>query len=202
MINKCTRGSNWKRLWQPLIFDRSFQFKRNFSKSVVGITTFYAIFGALGFLAFGEATQQIITLNLPHTTGFDFALMVKLCLCFSLFFSYPLMLHPLSCIFDDKVAQCMPPLIAKFVLRLLLVSTTGLVIVLLPNFADLLEILGSICCTILAFIIPALAHLKLFRGEMSKKEVVCDLILVLVGGLTVVAGCLDTYRKLTKTSLA
>ena len=46
-------------------------------------------------------TQQIITLNLPHgKTSFDFAALVKICLGVSFFFTYPLMLFPVTHLID------------------------------------------------------------------------------------------------------
>ena len=48
-------------------------------------------------------------------------------------------------------------------LRLLLVGTSGLVVVMIPNFANLMAIIGGTCCTLLAFILPGLFHMRLRR---------------------------------------
>lgn len=39
--------------------------------------------------SFGAETREIITLNLPHGDGFNAAMLVKICLCFALLFTYP-----------------------------------------------------------------------------------------------------------------
>ena len=75
----------------------------------------------------GPETNEIITLNLPSDGGFNFAILVKICLCFrcpfssfstflpsvkhkkilslifSLFFTYPIMLFPVTSILEKKL---------------------------------------------------------------------------------------------------
>ena len=57
------------------------------------MTALYILFGVCGYLSFGVDTQGIITLNLPAG---PMPLTVKGCLCFSLFFTYPVMLFPVG----------------------------------------------------------------------------------------------------------
>ena len=61
--------------------------------SITAMSSLYILFGVCGYLSFGPETHSIITLNLP--VG-PMPLMVKGCLCFSLFFTYPIMLFPVS----------------------------------------------------------------------------------------------------------
>ena len=63
-------------------------------------------FGASGYLSFGPETKDIITLNLSSegSNFIDFALLVKLFLCISLFFSYPIMLFPVTRMLQRKYA--------------------------------------------------------------------------------------------------
>ena len=63
------------------------------------------MFGIAGYLSFGPDTKEIITLNLEPEGGIDFALIVKVCLCFSLFFTYPVMMFPVTKIITPKVQQ-------------------------------------------------------------------------------------------------
>ena len=41
-------------------------------------------------------------MNLPRTGGLDFAMLVKSCLCFSLFFTYPVMMFPILQLIDSR----------------------------------------------------------------------------------------------------
>ena len=78
------------------------QFRSYFVKTIIAITTLYITFGVAGYLSYGRnmkenmkcgevgssldfpgpETNQIITLNLPSEGGFNFAILVKVCLCF------------------------------------------------------------------------------------------------------------------------
>jgi proton-coupled amino acid transporter len=79
-----------------LPLENSMRHKHNFGplfvSTVVIITCIYATFGICGYLAFGNATQDVITMNFD--AGSTVATTVQLCLCVGLFFTYPLMLFP------------------------------------------------------------------------------------------------------------
>lgn len=79
-----------------LPLENSMQTKAHFTPilvaTVVIITTIYATFGICGYLAFGDATQDVITLNIEGHGSL--ATTVKLLLCLALFFTYPVMLFP------------------------------------------------------------------------------------------------------------
>ncbi len=49
-------------------------------------------------------------------------------------------------------------------LRLFMVILTGVVVLAVPNFANLMALVGATCCTMIAFVLPGIFHLKLFRG--------------------------------------
>ena len=80
-------------------------FKRLFVQTLVFVTIIYVAFGTSGYLSFGPDTKQIITLNLEPAGGIDFAIIVKMCLCFSLFFTYPVMMFPVTKIITPKIQQ-------------------------------------------------------------------------------------------------
>ena len=56
------------------------------STALALITALYVAFGLSGYVSFGEHTEKIITLNMPPGS---FPLLIKSCLCFSLYFTYP-----------------------------------------------------------------------------------------------------------------
>jgi len=47
-------------------------------------------------------------------------------------------------------------------LRSLMVIMTGLIVLVIPSFSTLMALVGATCCSLLAFIMPALFHLKIF----------------------------------------
>ena len=55
----------------------------------------------------------------------------------------------------------LPPLL-QTILRIVLILISVLVVLIIPNFSILMALVGSGCCTLLAFILPAVFHWKLF----------------------------------------
>jgi len=167
-------------LEQSLAPDLRSKFRDYFVTTIVAITTLYITFGAAGYLSYGPETKDIITLNLPNDNGFNFAILVKICLCISLFFTYPIMLFPVFSILEKKMSISSSTVLAKFV-RLSIVLLTGLIVLKVPNFGQLMALVGASCCTLLAFIMPALCHLVLFRKEADKSSKTLDYTLVVLG---------------------
>ena len=171
----------------------------------------------LSWQSFGPETQSIITLNLPAGV---FPFVVKGCLCFSLYFTYPgklgslkfstcalspersilsasytlvivfhtVMMFPVSKILERMFCSApdngnyiigvrkslslsspllsfilLLPLSLQTALRIGLVILSGLIVVVIPNFSTLMALIGSSCCTLLAFILPGIFHYVLFR---------------------------------------
>ena len=160
----------------------------------MAITTLYITFGAAGYLSYGPETRDIITLNLPNEGGFNFAVLVKVCLCISLFFTYPIMLFPVFSILEKKMSISPSTVLAKFI-RLSLFLVTGVIVLRVPNFGQLMALVGASCCTLLAFIMPALCHLVLFRKEENKGAKLLDYTLVVLGVSGAVIGTWDAAFK-------
>jgi len=166
------------------------QFKSYFVKTILGITTLYITFGVAGYLSYGPETMEIITLNLPTSGGLNFAILVKICLCFSLFFTYPIMLFPVTSILEKKLEITSGSMAAKM-LRLLIVILTGFVVLKVPNFGQLMALVGASCCTLLAYIMPALCHLVLFRRDTDESGKMLDYTLLVLGVSGAIIGISD-----------
>ena len=52
-------------------------------------------------------------------------------------------------------------------LRFCLVVLTGFVVLAVPNFANLMALVGASCCTLLAFILPGIFHMNVFKGYIA-----------------------------------
>ncbi|KAI8797884.1 amino acid transporter ANTL1 [Biomphalaria glabrata] len=172
------------------------QFNKYFISTLVGITVLYITFGICGYLSFGPDTNQIITLNLPHGDGFSFAAVVKSCMCFALFLTYPVMMFPVMKILEHYFIIDADRAIWKGnVLRGLVVLVTGVVVIMIPNFADLMAVVGASCCTLTVFILPAAFHLKLHKGLLTKKQMVLDWFIICVGIAGAIFGLWDAIRR-------
>ncbi|XP_075240567.1 uncharacterized protein LOC142336005 [Convolutriloba macropyga] len=207
-------------------------FKGIFKLVMCIVTTLYIVFGAAGYLSFGRETQPIITLNLPDSL---FPHLVKVCLCFSLVFTYPMMMFPVVQLLESKflpeysslsnstssptsstdtsdnlrnpqlTTQQLGSLkysnaTSKYMpgnmLRCGLVCVTGLIVVAIPNFSVLMALVGSTCCTLLAFILPAVFHLYLFQDESSVSQLTLDYVLIFIGVLGALMGTWDAICRL------
>ncbi|RXG57090.1 Amino acid transporter ANT1, partial [Armadillidium vulgare] len=138
-------------------------FRPIFISTMIALTVLYITFGSSGYLSFGPHTQQIITLNLPHgKTSFDFAAIVKICLGVSFFFTYPMMLFPVTHLIDKTFGFQNDKMKGNLV-RLVIVLLTGIIVSAIPSFAVLASLIGATCCTLLAFIMPAAFHIAIFK---------------------------------------
>lgn len=173
-------------------------FRSSFVWTIIGVTSLYITFGVSGYLSYGAETKDIITLNLPSGSGVDFAMMVKSCLCFSLFFTYPIMMFPVNALLEERCQHLLTSkLITATLIRVLLVSSTGFIVIVVPRFADLMALVGASCCTILAFILPGTCHMILFASSLSKRDHVMDYVLIVTGVIGAVIGTLDALANIT-----
>ncbi|CAG5134824.1 unnamed protein product [Candidula unifasciata] len=160
------------------------KFSKYFILTMVFVTLLYISFGVCGYMSFGPDTSQIITLNLPKSSGFGFSLVVKSCLCLALFFTYPVMMFPVMKILEHYFIPDAGNTAWKGnILRGLVVLLTGMIVILVPNFADLMALVGACCCTLLSFILPGFFHMRLFKGNMHLKQLMFDWLLITVGVL-------------------
>lgn len=145
------------------------------------ISLLYGAFGALGYFAFGEETQGIITTNLGQGM---ISILVQLGLCINLFFTFPLMMNPVYEVVERRLCG------NKYCLwlRWFLVLGVSLVALLVPNFADFLSLLGSSICVILSFVMPAMFHYLIFKDDLGWKCLVWDGAIVIFGIAVAVTG--------------
>lgn len=64
---------------------------------------------------------------------------------------------------DHSFLGSVPPHLQNFI-RLVMVLTTAMVVIVIPSFTTLMALVGATCCTLLAFILPGIFHLKIFEG--------------------------------------
>lgn len=150
------------------------KFGGTLAMSMAFIAVMYGLFGAMGYLAFGASTRDIITTNLG--AGW-LSVAVQLGLCINLFFTMPVMMNPVY-----EVAERL--LYGKryaWWLRWLLVVFVGLMAMLVPNFADFLSLVGSSVCVLLGFVLPAAFHLKVLGAEIGWPALIGDAAVIVVG---------------------
>ncbi|XP_078496034.1 LOW QUALITY PROTEIN: uncharacterized protein LOC100183303 [Ciona intestinalis] len=168
-------------------------FRTIFKWAMLMITTLYIVFGVCGYLSFGPETNPIITLNLPPGI---FPLLVKLCLCCSLFFTYPVMMFPVIQILQKKWKPMATSMLLGNILRAGMVTITGLIVLVIPSFSNLMSLVGATCCSLLAFILPALFHLKVFKTDLTLRQKILDYILICTGVCATIIGTVDSLQRI------
>ncbi|PFX16353.1 amino acid transporter AVT3C-like isoform X1 [Stylophora pistillata] len=175
------------------------KFRSVFKLTLFLVTTLYIAFGACGYLSFGELTQQMITLNLPFG---PFPAVVQLCLCFSLFFTYPIMMFPVVLLLEKKLLPDggKSSYYQGTILRACVVVLSGIVVLVIPNFSTLMAFFGSSCCTLLGFVLPGIFHLRIFEGHLTKGEWFIDILIIFLGLVGAVIGTRDALLRLLSGS--
>eukprot|EP01147_Barroeca_monosierra_P009244 gene9244-1526_t len=174
--------------------DRRHEFPRVFSTALGIITLLYIAFGVSGYASFGEDTEKIITLNMPPGI---FPVLIKSCLCFSLYFTFPVMMFPVSTLIEKQLSKHKPLTYFKGnVLRWSLVLACGLVVIAIPDFASIMGLIGSTCCMLLALILPPLIHIKLMQGQLKWYHLALDGLMLAMGTIGLVMGTSDALRRI------
>lgn len=157
------------------------------------ITMFMAFFGTAGYMAFGDATQAPITLNL---IGDGWATFVKGALCLALYLTYPIMMFPIWHITEDLLSQLHDSVVMNTAFRCLLVVLSASVAYAVPNFGSFLSLVGSSICTILGFILPCYFHLAVMRKELKHWQIGLDVFLIGGGALFGILGTYNSFLNL------
>lgn len=159
--------------------------KKKFGKvlalTMAFISLLYGGFGALGYFAYGDETQDMITANLGPGV---ISTLVKLGLSVNLFFTLPIMMNPVYEIVERRFCggrYCIW-------LRWLWVFIVCLVALLVPNFADFLSLVGSCICCALGFVLPSLFHFMVFKDEMGRVAWFSDVAIFVLGIFLGVSG--------------
>ena len=160
----------------------------------VVVTMIFLAFGAVGYLAFGNAVKPVITGELPLT---PLCTSVKVGLSIAMLFTDPVMAFPVFEVLEEhwlaKFLRVGPGGVswAEFrrrLLRFLFVVLTCVAAVCIPNFGYFISLVGAVSCNSLAFILPSAFHLQLFWNELTPR-VRCKDFTILVFGLLAMMLC-------------
>ncbi|KAF8075581.1 hypothetical protein N665_1079s0006 [Sinapis alba] len=177
-------------------------FPKLLAKVLAGITFVYVLFGFCGYMAYGDETKDIITLNLPKNWS---AIAVQIGLCVGLTFTFPIMVHPLNEIIEQKLKRVdwlqkhqysnETGSVSKYVIfttRTLLVVGLAAIASLVPGFGTFASLVGSTLCALISFVLPASYHLTLLGPSLSIWNKSVDVFIVICGLLFAVYGTYNT----------
>ncbi|XP_062102095.1 amino acid transporter ANT1-like [Humulus lupulus] len=165
-----------------------------------GIAFLYALFGFIGYMAYGDQTKDIITLNLTHNW---WAIAVKMGMCFGLIFTFPTMVHPINEIIEGRLKKnkwfekvddndCHSTtrigMFGIYVSRGILVIGLAVLASFVPEFDAFVSFLGSTICALISFVLPAILHLKLLGSSLNFSQKALDLFILTSGMLLAIYG--------------
>nr|GLL18880.1 amino acid transporter ANTL2-like [Ipomoea trifida] len=168
------------------------KFGRVLGFSMALISVMYGAFGILGYMAFGDETNDIITSNMGRGIVSS---VVQIGLCINLFFTFPLMMNPVYEVVERRLCHGQTCLL----LRWGMVFGVSLMALLVPNFADFLSLVGSSVCIVLGFVLPALFHLIVYKQELGSVGLVCDGALTVFGIIFAVYGTWSSLLEIFAT---
>ncbi|KAL4197996.1 hypothetical protein AMTRI_Chr03g43680 [Amborella trichopoda] len=164
-------------------------FYRILSLAFSGITLVYIIFGFFGYLAYGDQTRDIITLNLTNSWS---AMAVKIGLCVGLTFTFPIMMHPIHEILEKKMREVgwvkkvcndvdRGERIGVYMLRSVMVLVLAIIASFVPGFGAFISLVGSTVCALLSYVLPSLFHMRLLGSDLSLRRKVLDGFILVLG---------------------
>ncbi|KAL3762598.1 hypothetical protein ACHAWU_005801 [Discostella pseudostelligera] len=173
-------------------------FPRILKQTLLGITLLMTFFGTCGYVAFADETASPISLNLKGET----ATFVQMALCLALYFTYPIMMFPVSDVLENLFLSDLhkPPRTygPSRLLRICIVLLTATIAYTTPNFGHFLELVGASICTLLGFILPCIFHMQVFgRAESTKWERILHVCIIVIGIYFGVVGTVDAIGKLS-----
>ena len=151
-------------------------------------------FGIVCFLTFQEQTKQVITLNIPH--GYLHLPINVLVLGLALS-SYTIPVYTVFDVLRDVNFSCFPlsamlegtdrlTRLTVFTTRAFVVALTLLVAVIVPLFMALVGNFTGMC---LAFIFPAIFHMKICNGRLEWHHFFVDTLVAIFGIFGAAIGC-------------
>eukprot|EP00927_Polykrikos_kofoidii_P014516 TRINITY_DN16379_c0_g1_i1.p1 TRINITY_DN16379_c0_g1~~TRINITY_DN16379_c0_g1_i1.p1 ORF type:complete len:486 (+),score=78.47 TRINITY_DN16379_c0_g1_i1:234-1691(+) len=168
-------------------------------RAMILLTVLFTSFGIVCYAAYGGDTRDMITFNIPKSKITSF---LRLFYCLGIFCTYPVMLFPLYQIAESK-CQCLQDsrrCWRRVGFRTALVVLSGVIGLQIPHFGLFLGLIGSLACSALAFVLPAVFHLKRPDRENATRlgdaKDICIVIFGIVGGIIAFAVTLSAFFTL------
>mmetsp|Transcript_18005 Transcript_18005/g.35447 ORF Transcript_18005/g.35447 Transcript_18005/m.35447 type:complete len:550 (-) Transcript_18005:351-2000(-) len=168
-------------------------FRRILATTMAMVTSVYIVFGSLGYIAYADSTKEIITLNLGDGIPTK---IVKVALSTGLFFTFPLMMLPVYTIIESSSVLSGRSQWVKSLVRVIVVFGAVFIAIGIPNFGDFISLVGAGACALLALILPAYFHLKLYGDQISKFAAAVDIFVIIVGSILGVIGTWHAGQEL------
>ena len=183
------------------------KFTNVMSVTYVAVTFVKVAFGFIGYLTFTEDTDQVITNNLPDG-GLHMCVNLLVLLLAATSYTIPVYTvfdilenieFPFCKIDNPKETKDKISYAQALAARLCIVSFTLFVGVLIPHFGLYMALVGSFTGMCLAFIFPAIFHMKICYDRLQWYDFVIDTAVALFGLVGAIIFCLGSNSRVPET---
>jgi len=135
--------------------------------SMAVVTTLLCGFGLLGYFVFGTVTRSMVTANLPSN---NYVTALECLLVISLVCTFPIQLFPVTQVVDawllpEPGSSGYEPM--RLMLRALLCIAIAHLAWLVPNFGDILAVVGGLAIIAIGIIFPCILYIVLFKSSLT-----------------------------------
>ena len=117
---------------------------------------------------------------------------VKTGLSIGLLLTYPMMMMPVYHTIETQKTSTW----YRITVRSLLVILTAIVGISVPGFSEFISLIGSIACSVLAFVIPVVLHILVMGHELTNRKIFVESLVATFGTIGGLFGAIDTISNL------
>lgn len=193
------------------------EFRAMLDWSHIAAAAFKGSIAYIGFLTFGDETQEVITNNLP-TRGLK--AFVNIALVLKALLSYPLPYFAATALLESALFRSKPTKVDDrpdgegeqpfptcwgrdndlrvwaVTLRVLLVLFTMFMAISIPHFALLMGLIGNFTGTMLSFVWPCYFHMKLKWNTLDIRIISWEVFIICTGILCGIIGIITSFTAL------
>ena len=182
--------------------------KSKFGKALASAQTvtmlFKLVLSLCGFFSFGFNTDEILVNNFPAGA---IRISVSVIFVLSALLSYTLCIYPVvksleESPFFSRITSNLSIIVRDVIFRLLLVTLSLTLAVLLPHFALLTAFVGSIQSVAGNIWIPFSLHLKIKYHELGRFQICIDVIILSLGTLLSLMSMYSSGKALVQASIS
>jgi len=168
----------------------------------VGMTSIillYIVFGGIGYMKYGDAIEDSITLNLPAQPLYE---SVKILYSFVIFISYAVQLYvPVQILLPSVQRKLnnwmnLGPIQSEYILRMVLILFTCTLAVLIPDLGDFISLIGSLAGSMLALILPPFLWLVCFPEKVTKLRLFLHVLIMIIGFMGFFFGTIQSIHNI------
>ncbi|KAK3272425.1 hypothetical protein CYMTET_19279 [Cymbomonas tetramitiformis] len=176
------------------------KFGTTVSATFATLASIYVPVAVVGYYVYGDEVESPVLDSLPASGIFP--RLTKIWITFHVLSSYPILL--LDTAIELQVLLKLPKkeesprleLVLRYLLRFGLVAVTVTFAYFIPFFADVMSLVGATCVAGTVFLMPCAFNLKLRWHNMSKAEVLLNVVIFMAGSIGGVIAAKQAFSSL------